>query len=200
MEKAFERREELLAAAISEFSEKGYDKASINVVLKKAGVSKGSFYYHFKNKEELYYHLLETMIATKKRYLADLMQEAEQTEDLFAAIRLQARLGIRLVQECPDIERFGRSFMKEQGRPIYEKALQRYGFAQDAGLQALIAHEANSGRLRMDLPTAFMARAVSTLLTHATELTDTAEPLEMEETLEHLIMLLKDGLSKKPKE
>ncbi|WP_188176664.1 hypothetical protein [Paenibacillus sedimenti] len=51
--------------------------------------------------------------------------------------------------------------------------------------------------MRDDLPSPFIAKIVSTILTHATELTDTAEPSEMEETLEHLIMLLKDGLSKK---
>lgn len=47
------RIETLLAAAVEEFIEKGYDGASVDAIAKKAGVSKGGFYHHFPNKEVL---------------------------------------------------------------------------------------------------------------------------------------------------
>ena len=48
------RIESLLAAAVEEFLEKGYDGASVDAIAKRAGVSKGGFYHHFQNKEILF--------------------------------------------------------------------------------------------------------------------------------------------------
>ena len=42
----------LIRAGVELLTERGYITADIDSVLKKAGVPKGSFYYHFKNKEE----------------------------------------------------------------------------------------------------------------------------------------------------
>lgn len=47
------RIESLLTAAVEEFLEKGYNGASVDAIAKRAGVSKGGFYYHFPNKEVL---------------------------------------------------------------------------------------------------------------------------------------------------
>lgn len=47
------RRKELLDAALELFYEIGYDNTSINDIIKKVGVTKGAFYYHFKSKEEV---------------------------------------------------------------------------------------------------------------------------------------------------
>ena len=48
--KTFEHKQKLLDAALAEFNEYGYEQASINRILAQAGMSKGQFYYHFKNK------------------------------------------------------------------------------------------------------------------------------------------------------
>jgi AcrR family transcriptional regulator len=47
------RIEAFLEAAVEEFLEKGYERASIDAIAKRAGVSKGGFYHHFPNKDIL---------------------------------------------------------------------------------------------------------------------------------------------------
>lgn len=47
------RKKELLDTALDLFYERGYENTSINDIIKKVGVTKGSFYYHFKSKEEV---------------------------------------------------------------------------------------------------------------------------------------------------
>ena len=47
------RKKEILDAALELFYEDGYDKTSINDIIKKVGVTKGAFDYHFKSKEEI---------------------------------------------------------------------------------------------------------------------------------------------------
>jgi AcrR family transcriptional regulator len=48
-----ERFEEIINAAVAEFVEKGYENASMDSIAKRAGVSKGGLYHHFKSKEEI---------------------------------------------------------------------------------------------------------------------------------------------------
>jgi AcrR family transcriptional regulator len=47
------RIDDLIAAAVLEFLEKGYEGASVEAIARRAGVSKGGFYHHFPNKEIL---------------------------------------------------------------------------------------------------------------------------------------------------
>ena len=54
-----ETRKKILETAFKLFLEKGYDKVSMNEIIRKADVSKGGFYYHFKSKENLYKETIE---------------------------------------------------------------------------------------------------------------------------------------------
>jgi len=49
-----EKREQILETAAKEFSEFGYEGASLNQILAKAGISKGAAYYYFDDKADLY--------------------------------------------------------------------------------------------------------------------------------------------------
>jgi AcrR family transcriptional regulator len=55
---ADESKSNILSAACNVFAERGYEKASIREVAKRAGISIGGIYIYFKNKEELYTGLM----------------------------------------------------------------------------------------------------------------------------------------------
>lgn len=48
-----ERKHEIIRASAALFSEKGYDKCSVNDILNAVGIAKGTFYYYFKSKEDV---------------------------------------------------------------------------------------------------------------------------------------------------
>lgn len=48
-----ERRNEILDVAEGLFHGKGYEKCTVNDILKEVGIAKGTFYYYFKSKEEV---------------------------------------------------------------------------------------------------------------------------------------------------
>jgi AcrR family transcriptional regulator len=52
-EKKENRVDEIIEAAISEFLENGYEKASMESIAKRANLSKGGLYHHFKSKSEI---------------------------------------------------------------------------------------------------------------------------------------------------
>lgn len=54
-EKSENRINEIIEAAISEFIEKGYGEASMDSIAKRANLSKGGLYHHFKSKVEILY-------------------------------------------------------------------------------------------------------------------------------------------------
>lgn len=56
---AEERKFEIIVAASELFAAKGYDHTSINDILEKVGIAKGTLYYHYKSKEEILDALIE---------------------------------------------------------------------------------------------------------------------------------------------
>lgn len=48
-----ERRAEIMDAAWELFNVKGFEETSVNDILEKVGIAKGTFYYYFKSKEEI---------------------------------------------------------------------------------------------------------------------------------------------------
>jgi AcrR family transcriptional regulator len=47
------RRTTIVNAAMEEFLEKGFERASMEAIANRAGISKGGVYHHFKNKDEV---------------------------------------------------------------------------------------------------------------------------------------------------
>jgi len=53
------KREQILDGALCVFMQMGFDAASMNDITREAGVSKGTLYVYFKNKEELFAAMIE---------------------------------------------------------------------------------------------------------------------------------------------
>nr|WP_315433400.1 TetR/AcrR family transcriptional regulator [uncultured Stomatobaculum sp.] len=62
MKKGEKRKQELLNLAYRMFIEKGYENTSIDEIVTKAGVAKGTYYYYFESKEATLEAVIEMMI------------------------------------------------------------------------------------------------------------------------------------------
>jgi AcrR family transcriptional regulator len=60
----------ILQAAFAAFSENGYDKTSMDDIVRRSGLSKGTLYWHFKNKHDL-------LLATINMVMAEVTQSTE---------------------------------------------------------------------------------------------------------------------------
>jgi AcrR family transcriptional regulator len=56
------RREEILSAALDEFSQQGFEATRLDDVAKRAGVAKGTIYLYFRDKETLFQELIRAML------------------------------------------------------------------------------------------------------------------------------------------
>ncbi|MGE5165578.1 MAG: TetR/AcrR family transcriptional regulator [Sphingobacteriales bacterium] len=57
-----ERRDSILAAALDEFSSRGFEAARLDDVARRAGVAKGTIYLYFRDKESLFQELIRAML------------------------------------------------------------------------------------------------------------------------------------------
>lgn len=79
-----EKQEKLLEAATREFSRKPFNEASINQIIKDAGIPRGSFYMYFQDKEELFRYLLQGYMDQVLMVMEELLLQRQG--DIFAAL------------------------------------------------------------------------------------------------------------------
>jgi TetR/AcrR family transcriptional repressor of nem operon len=83
-ESCSDTRSRILSAAYREIHLNGFQAASLNAILAHTGVSKGALYYHFPNKTELGYAVVEEVIA--RRIHLSFVQPLEQSDNAIEAL------------------------------------------------------------------------------------------------------------------
>lgn len=98
-----ERRKEIFSAATELFSKSGYHGVSVDAIAKKAGMSKGNLYWHFKSKQEIFIQLFEYLALPLFMPLMQLLEE-----DLLPREKLTAmsRACLETAGANPEIVRF----------------------------------------------------------------------------------------------
>jgi len=70
-----EKKDRIIHAALEEFSERPFNEASITNIVKKADISRGSFYQYFGNKENIYEYLVNYLYAKHRKDLYNILIE-----------------------------------------------------------------------------------------------------------------------------
>ena len=71
------RRQEILNGALAIFAEKGYDKTTMDDVVQATGLSKGTLYWHFKNKQALFLALVASITGQAMDLFDEILQASE---------------------------------------------------------------------------------------------------------------------------
>lgn len=79
VKKPEERRREIIAAAQELFRQKNYDNTTIQDVMEKLGVAKGTIYHYFKSKEELLIAVIDQSVEDYIAGMQNVLDEAEGT-------------------------------------------------------------------------------------------------------------------------
>ena len=191
-----EKQERLLTAAAREFAAQPFHEASINSMIRAAGIPRGSFYMYFRDKEELFQYLVR-----------------ESTEPLLLAFReLLTRSGGDLFNAIPGLCEYLRSHKADRGlggMGMLSAIVERNGELQKSCLidfldtQAVLAQLAAA--VNPDLLDIWEAsdleRIVRTVLTVALPLIYDAvhtETAESREELSKTLEILRRGMGAKP--
>ncbi|MCM1990214.1 TetR/AcrR family transcriptional regulator [Oceanirhabdus seepicola] len=97
-----EKKSRILEAAITEFADYGYDRANINKIAEKAGVSVGSIYKYFNNKQDLYLAIVNFSVEKLKTVLNEIISSEidflSTVEKIIKAIQLFSRSDVYLTK------------------------------------------------------------------------------------------------------
>lgn len=101
-----QRRDAILNAALKEFSLRGYDNASTNVIAKEAGISKALMFHYVSSKQELFLVVYDFFSDLMEKEYFGLMNYEEK--DIFNKLYQSYVLQISLLKKYPWITEFSK--------------------------------------------------------------------------------------------
>lgn len=96
-------RDRILAAALAEFGEAGFERATVTAIRRRAGVSNGSFFHHFADKEAVAEALYLEALAG---YHGEVLAAIEAQDDAGAGLSALVTAHLAWVEAHPDLARF----------------------------------------------------------------------------------------------
>jgi len=95
-----EKRKRILDSAIKVFAKTGYSDARIQDVAEEAGVSHGTVYIYFKNKDALFMSIFQEILGELIQYISSEIQKEKNAED---KIRRIISMQLDIIEENPDL-------------------------------------------------------------------------------------------------
>ncbi|MBM7543100.1 TetR/AcrR family transcriptional regulator [Amphibacillus cookii] len=128
-----EKRDRIINAAMQEFAEQGYDKASTNKIVKQAGIGKGMLFYYFENKQTLYHYLLDYGLDMA---LDKILNEIDTSDrDFIERMYKIVEQKLEIFKKYPDMIVFIGTFMLSDQSNIPDRIVNKYEELQKKGLE-----------------------------------------------------------------
>ncbi|WP_042500531.1 TetR/AcrR family transcriptional regulator [Thermaerobacter marianensis] len=149
-------RERILDAAVAEFADRGYVRASLSRIAQRAGVAKGLVLYYFGSKDDLYRAAVDRALQPVEAALEEATPDLPR--DLFERLRRLGAIKLKVYRDHPDAYRLIVRSMVDPA--VSAEFRQRLGEAA-ARSQELLYRDVDASRLR---PGVTVEEAVELLL------------------------------------
>ena len=131
-----DEQERILQAALEEFAQKGYRRASTNAIVKAAGIPKGTLFYFFGSKKKLFLYLLDE--AVRKSITFAQSQNEEPPHELFERLLAREQVKLRFAAEYPLLFRFFSKIFLDIPEELRGEMDERFREYNDASTQDLM--------------------------------------------------------------
>jgi len=197
-------RKNILDACIEEFGKKGYERASTNVIVKNAGIPKGTLFYYFGNKKQLFLYLVDYAVERYIEYVNTYFDDLPQ--DVFDRLIYMVDIRMRFAVHSLELYRF--FFRTLLNIPdVLKKDMQKRFKKYSEGNQSLMRSGLDTSRLREDVSVEQVVKLVNYtmegLLARHTENLLALKPSQTLDYVEKLLVqsndlfdLLKKGIYK----
>ena len=145
-----EKQQRVLDEATMEFAEHGYHGASVNRIVARLSIAKGSLFKYFGSKEGLFEHLFSHAVAQFKQPLKQVREETKG-QDLFLRVERALLAGVRFIDGHPLIYRIYLKMLFQENFPLREKFLSQVRLASAKYLRPMVLEAMETGQLRPDL-------------------------------------------------
>lgn len=189
-----QKKRRIFDAAVAEFAAHRFSEASINKIVKAAGISRGSFYQYFEGKEDVYLYTLNEIGKEKMEVLLK-VGAPDQKADFFQIYEHMFRMAFVWAREKPEYSKIGALMRLDDSDFVQKlKGLADDGFAK---LTSLIEMDKARGLIKPDVDSKLVIDLLYNALT-ATKMQESylnGSEEEMLDMLRKIIGIIKGGIA-----
>lgn len=157
------KQQSILQVALEEFSENGYERTSINTIVKRLGIAKGSIFQYFNDKKGLFVFVFEASLQNVKSYLKAVRDDTS-CQDFYARLEQILKAGVRFIDAHPLIYRLYLRVLFESQMPFRQEILLTVRRYSHDFLREIIEAARERGEIRADLDVDITAFTLDALL------------------------------------
>lgn len=160
------KKDNILEVALNKFCNNDYEQVSINAIIKDSNTSKGVFYHYFKNKEDLYFSIVDLIIAKKIEYFTtkEKIEKQSKEDTLFDLLRQQINKSLDFSLAYPQFTLFCIQARKSTNEEIRKKVYKIMESTTSEYYVNLIKESIKKGSIREELPEEFIVSIITYML------------------------------------
>lgn len=143
------KKSKILDAAVEEFSLHGFRQASVNRMVERIGIAKGSLFQYFGTKEGLFKVIFNYAVELVRQSLRQVKQETADA-DFFQRIRESTLAGARFIKRHPRVYRIYLKMIFQEDFPLRAEFLQQVHLFSAEYLRPIVEAGVAKGELRPD--------------------------------------------------
>ena len=120
-----QEQERILTIILEEFAQNGYQRASTNAIVTRAGIPKGTLFYYFGSKKAMFLYTLDEAVKRFTEINRNLAGE-KPPEDLFENLLHRMKVKLLFVQQEPLLYRFFYKVFLEIPEELQEEMAVRF--------------------------------------------------------------------------
>ena len=193
-----EKRQLIENVAIDEFAEYGFEKASINRIVKAASIAKGSFYQYFEDKADLFLHIIAIVGEKKLEYVSPVMMNPSDY-DFFTLLEELYRSGLAFARNHPTESKISFEVFKNQNNPVFNAVIVESRRSGLAFYESLLEIGIERGEIDPEIDRSFISQMLMQLqismLDYFLEANDGESGMDdILPTVQMMISLIKNGI------
>ena len=192
-----EKRALISKVALAEFAEYSFDQASINRIVAKAGIAKGSFYQYFEDKKDLFMYLMQVATEKKLNYFSPLLNNPTE-QNFFTLIRAIYISGMQFAIDHPEYAAISKAVLENKNGPIYNEIMDTNLPTAHNLFESLLQMAIARGEVRATIDVkmfAYMITAMNTVvIEYYVEHVAQSFDEKMMETIDKFLDFIKNGI------
>lgn len=196
------KQQRIIKAATKEFAAYPYLNTSINRIIEKADISKGSFYQYFKNKKDLYKYILAQATELKMKFLSQKLDDYQKL-NFFELLRKLFIAGIQFKKEYPLYSEIGDQLLNGNNQSLKEEVYSESRPKSNEFFEQLLKDAVKKGEVDPEIDikfTSFMLTDFSiSIINYFFEHNDPNNLDEIMNYVDKMLYIIKNGMAEEDK-
>lgn len=151
-----EKKRDILEVAAAEFAASGFEGASLNKIIGNAMISKGTFYYYFEDKFDLFGTVFRHYFDPKMLLDRELIMSAETPDEFWERFTTSTHQSMMLAMKKPLAIELGTALSALSPELLGQGEVGAYIAEVTALLIEVVEHGQKIGAIRTDIPLEFL--------------------------------------------